>query len=298
MDRHGRRVRLRLTGAAGRRAARVVRRPRRHLPRRLLRLLALARRADRRRRRRRDRLRGLGRPRSGPGVLRPRAVPDRGRRRRLLLAGSPALLRLLRDDADPDLHPRRRLGWPEACVRHDHVRDLHDGRLAADAGLDRRLRALTGHVQPDRLRHEPNDWVFLGFLIAFAVKAPLLPFHGWLRTAYTEAPPEIAALLSGVVSKAAVYGLLWIVLRHFPEPVDDWRTVVLVLAAAGLVYGSLLAFRQPDVRGRDRVLVDGADEPDRARDLRRQRPRGQRRRFSTPSATASSRRRCSSSRRC
>ena len=94
-----------------------------------------------------------------------------------------------------------------------------------------------------------NDWVFLGFLIAFAVKAPLLPFHGWLRTAYTEAPPEVAALLSGVVSKAAVYGLIWIVLRHFPDPVDSWRTVVLVLAAAGLVYGSLLAFRQPDVRG-------------------------------------------------
>jgi NADH-quinone oxidoreductase subunit M len=94
-----------------------------------------------------------------------------------------------------------------------------------------------------------NDWVFLGFLVAFAVKAPLLPFHGWLRTAYTEAPPEVAALLSGVVSKAAVYGLIWIVIRHFPDPVDGWRTVVLVLAAAGLVYGSLLAFRQPDVRG-------------------------------------------------
>ncbi len=94
-----------------------------------------------------------------------------------------------------------------------------------------------------------NNWVFLGFLVAFAVKAPLLPFHGWLRTAYTEAPPEVAALLSGVVSKAAVYGLIWIVIRHFPGPTDSWRTVVLVLAAAGLVYGSLLAFRQPDVRG-------------------------------------------------
>jgi NADH-quinone oxidoreductase subunit M len=94
-----------------------------------------------------------------------------------------------------------------------------------------------------------NEWVFLGFLIAFAVKAPLLPFHGWLRTAYTEAPPEVAAMLSGVVSKAAVYGLIWIVLRHFPGPTQSWRTVVLVLAAAGLVYGSLLAFRQPDVRG-------------------------------------------------
>ena len=66
-----------------------------------------------------------------------------------------------------------------------------------------------------------NEWVFLGFMIAFAVKAPLLPFHGWLRTAYTEAPPEVAALLSGVVSKAAVYGLIWIVLRHFPGPVAE-----------------------------------------------------------------------------
>ena len=94
-----------------------------------------------------------------------------------------------------------------------------------------------------------NNWIFLGFLVAFAVKAPLLPFHGWLRTAYTEAPPELAATLSGVVSKAAVFGLVWIVLPHFPEPVDDFREVVLVLAAATLVYGSVLAFRQPDVRG-------------------------------------------------
>ncbi len=94
-----------------------------------------------------------------------------------------------------------------------------------------------------------NDWIFLGFLAAFAVKAPLFPFHGWLRAAYTESPPEVAGLLSGVVSKAAVFGFVMIVLPRFPEPVDDYRTLILVLAAAGLVYGSLLAFRQPDVRG-------------------------------------------------
>jgi NADH-quinone oxidoreductase subunit M len=94
-----------------------------------------------------------------------------------------------------------------------------------------------------------NDWIFLGFLAALFVKAPLLPFHGWLRLAYTEAPPEIAAILSGVVSKAAVFGLVWIVLPHFPEPVDDLRGLALVLAAATLVYGSVLAFRQPDIRG-------------------------------------------------
>jgi NADH-quinone oxidoreductase subunit M len=94
-----------------------------------------------------------------------------------------------------------------------------------------------------------DGWVFLGFLAAFAVKAPLFPLHGWLPDAYREASPEVSAVLSGVVSKAAVFGFLNIVLRVFPEPVDDFRTLVLVLAAIGLVYGSLLAFRAPDLRG-------------------------------------------------
>ena len=94
-----------------------------------------------------------------------------------------------------------------------------------------------------------SAWIFLGFMVAFAVKAPLVPFHGWLRAAYTESTPEVAAILSGVVSKAAVFGMVAIVLPHFPGPVADFRGLVLTLAAIGLVYGSLLAFRQPDVRG-------------------------------------------------
>ena len=48
-----------------------------------------------------------------------------------------------------------------------------------------------------------SDWVFLGFVAAFAVKAPLFPFHGWLPDAYRESPPEVSAVLSGLVSKAA-----------------------------------------------------------------------------------------------
>jgi NADH-quinone oxidoreductase subunit M len=94
-----------------------------------------------------------------------------------------------------------------------------------------------------------NPWLFLGFAIAFAVKAPLFPFHGWLPDAYRESPAEVSALLSGVISKVAAYGFLYIVLVHFPEPVEDFRETVLALAAIGLVYGSLLAFRAPDFRG-------------------------------------------------
>jgi NADH-quinone oxidoreductase subunit M len=94
-----------------------------------------------------------------------------------------------------------------------------------------------------------NVWIFLGFAVAFAVKAPLFPFHGWLPLAYREAPVEVAAVLSAIVSKTAIYGFLRIGIPKFPEPADDLSGLILVLACAGLVYGSLLAFRAPDLRG-------------------------------------------------
>jgi NADH-quinone oxidoreductase subunit M len=94
-----------------------------------------------------------------------------------------------------------------------------------------------------------NVWIFLGFAIAFGIKAPLFPFHGWLPLAYREAPVEVAAVLSAIVSKTAIYGFLRIGLPKFPEPVEDLTVLVLVLSGAGLVYGSLLAFRAPDLRG-------------------------------------------------
>jgi len=94
-----------------------------------------------------------------------------------------------------------------------------------------------------------NAWVFLGFVAAFAVKAPLFPLHGWLPDAYRESSPEVAAVLSGVVSKAAGYGFLAIAIAKFEEPAQDLQPLLLGLAAVGLVYGSIVAFRAPDMRG-------------------------------------------------
>jgi NADH-quinone oxidoreductase subunit M len=94
-----------------------------------------------------------------------------------------------------------------------------------------------------------STWIFLGFAAAFAIKAPLFPLHGWLPDAYRESSPEVAAVLSGVVSKAAAYGFLRIGIAKFPGPTHDLRPLILALAAVGLVYGSLLAFRAPDFRG-------------------------------------------------
>jgi NADH-quinone oxidoreductase subunit M len=100
-----------------------------------------------------------------------------------------------------------------------------------------------------RMGQSSNKWLFLGFAVAFAVKAPLFPFHGWLPDAYREAPAEVSAVLSGVVSKAAAYGVLRIAIAKFPQPVHEFRVTILVLASIGLLYGSLLAFRAPDIRG-------------------------------------------------
>jgi NADH-quinone oxidoreductase subunit M len=94
-----------------------------------------------------------------------------------------------------------------------------------------------------------STWLFLGFTAAFAIKAPLFPLHGWLPSAYRESPPEVAAVLSGVISKVGLYGLLRIAIPKFPTVAHDWRYVLLVLASVSLVYGSLLAFRAPDFRG-------------------------------------------------
>ena len=94
-----------------------------------------------------------------------------------------------------------------------------------------------------------STWLFLGFVAAFAIKSPLFPLHGWLPITYREAPPEISAVLSGIVGKAGLYGLLRIAIPKFPSVVDDWRVVLLVLASISLVYGSLLAWRAPDFRG-------------------------------------------------
>jgi NADH-quinone oxidoreductase subunit M len=94
-----------------------------------------------------------------------------------------------------------------------------------------------------------SRWLFLAFMLAFAIKAPLYPFHGWVPDAYREAPPEVAGLLSGVVSKAGAYGMLRFALPLFPGPAHDLRRWIVALALVGLLWSSLVAFRQPDSRG-------------------------------------------------
>ncbi len=89
--------------------------------------------------------------------------------------------------------------------------------------------------------------LFVGFFFAFAVKAPMFPFHTWLPDAVTESRPATATLLVGVLDKVGTYGMIRFCLQLFPEA-STWATpVVITLAVVSVLYGALLAIGQTDV---------------------------------------------------
>jgi len=91
-------------------------------------------------------------------------------------------------------------------------------------------------------------WLFLGFFIAFAVKAPLWPFHTWLPDAAAEATPGTAVLLVGVLDKIGTFGMLRFCLELFPNASHYFTPLVLVLAVISAIYGALLAIGQSDMK--------------------------------------------------
>ena len=85
-------------------------------------------------------------------------------------------------------------------------------------------------LQHLHLSHSSQDWIFLCFAVAFLVKMPLVPFHGWLADGYKSMPIPAVAVFSGVVSKVAAYGFLRIVLPLFPYASVHFQMPMLVLA--------------------------------------------------------------------
>ena len=91
------------------------------------------------------------------------------------------------------------------------------------------------------------NFLFLGFMFAFAVKAPLWPFHRWLPDAAVEATPASAVLMMAIMDKVGTFGMLRYCLQLFPDASTYFRPVVITLAVIGIVYGAILAIGQVDV---------------------------------------------------
>ncbi|MBS4167685.1 NADH-quinone oxidoreductase subunit M [Parachlamydia sp. AcF125] len=86
------------------------------------------------------------------------------------------------------------------------------------------------------------------FLLAFSVKTPLFPFHAWQPDAYCQASTSGTILLSSLLSKAGIYGILRVSYGLFPTIMQQWNPCLLGLALVGVVYGGLAAWRQQDFK--------------------------------------------------
>jgi NADH-quinone oxidoreductase subunit M len=93
-----------------------------------------------------------------------------------------------------------------------------------------------------------KDIVFWAFVIAFAIKVPVWPFHTWLPDAHTEAPTAGSMLLAGVLLKLGAYGFLRLVLPFFPQQAAQFAPILAVLALAGIVFTALAAYGQNDFK--------------------------------------------------
>jgi NADH-quinone oxidoreductase subunit M len=111
------------------------------------------------------------------------------------------------------------------------------------------FRAIVDAVATGKFTMSPGiaNALFLGFLFAFAVKAPLWPFHRWLPDAAVQATPASAVLMMAVMDKVGTFGMLRYCLPLFPDSATLFRPLIIALAVIGIVYGAILAIGQTDV---------------------------------------------------
>jgi NADH-quinone oxidoreductase subunit M len=99
-----------------------------------------------------------------------------------------------------------------------------------------------------KLTTAQQSWLLWLILPAFAIKLPLFPFHTWQPDTYEEAPTPVTAVLSAVMVKMGILGLLRWLLPFFPIAAYQWGDVIMGLAVGGIVYASLIAWRQDDLK--------------------------------------------------
>jgi NADH-quinone oxidoreductase subunit M len=120
------------------------------------------------------------------------------------------------------------------------------GVLAAQHGGH--ITFVLSSLQQLPLSRGSQEWIFLCFAAAFLVKMPAFPLHGWMPDGYKAMPIEVLMVFSGVLSKIGAYGFLRIVLPLYPQAATHFQTLMLLIALASILYGSVVAFTQTDAR--------------------------------------------------
>ena len=97
--------------------------------------------------------------------------------------------------------------------------------------------------------NQTENFLFLGFFIAFAIKAPLWPFHTWLPDAAKSATPGTSVLLLGVLDKVGTYGMIRFCIELFPDASKTFTPLIITLAVISIIYGAFMAIGQKDIKG-------------------------------------------------
>lgn len=95
---------------------------------------------------------------------------------------------------------------------------------------------------------QTQNWLFVLFAFAFAIKVPMFPLHTWLPDAHVQAPTGGSVILAGVLLKMGTYGLVRFCLPFFPNAATDYAMLFAILAVIGIVYGALVSRAQPDAK--------------------------------------------------
>ena len=129
-----------------------------------------------------------------------------------------------------------------------------------DVGVIERVHAWEGEgtywdaVDPEAdgeggfLFNSVESWLFLGFLVAFAIKVPIFPFHSWLPDAHVQAPTAGSVILAGVLLKMGTYGIVRFNLNLFPEATVAWAPTIAFLGVVGIIYGAWVSYAQDNVK--------------------------------------------------
>lgn len=126
---------------------------------------------------------------------------------------------------------------------------LHTGeRIFAENGISSMHSFAYQSFLSAALAEKQQAWLFLLFFVAFAIKMPIFPFHTWQPDAYDQSPTAVTMVLSGVMVKMGLYGVIVWLIPIFPKAVPKYTTIIMILSIVGIIYASCIAIMQDNLK--------------------------------------------------
>ena len=124
---------------------------------------------------------------------------------------------------------------------HTASRGLEDGTVIAHSFSLNAFYSI-------QLSAPEQNWLFILFMLAFAIKMPIFPFHTWQPDAYDQSPTSVTMVMSGIMVKMGLFGVIRWLIPIFPLATVHFKNIIIILSIIGIVYASLMAIRQDNIK--------------------------------------------------